>query len=111
MWEREASNQEPYSTESVPDFVMAAPDRYQTGGGNGNGSSQQGQGQGSFEQSYGQGSYDEGYSTNFGQSYEPAAFAASNGYAESPAWGLLNGPEDIWPAPPTTVDEVGLSVS
>ena len=111
MWEREANSQEHYSTDAVPDFVMTAPDRYQSERGYGNGSYQQDHGQGSFEQSYGEGGYQEGYSTNFGQSYEPAAFAASNTYSDSSAWGLLNGPEDIWPAPPTTVDEVGLSVS
>jgi predicted ATPase with chaperone activity len=37
------------------------------------------------------------------------SFEAS--FSDEGAWGWLNGPEDVWPAPPSTIDEVGLSSS
>lgn len=42
----------------------------------------------------------------------PSGHRADQGFAgEETTWGWLNGPEDIWPAAPTTLDEVGLSIS
>lgn len=112
MWEREPNSEENYGAAPVPDFVTAQPERYQAGAGYGNGAYQQEYASGSLQEAYGSGIYDQAYlHGGYSQGYESAAFAASQGLTDGSAWGLISGPEEIWPAPPATVEEVGLSIS
>jgi predicted ATPase with chaperone activity len=45
----------------------------------------------------------------------PDRFSTDQGFGagigDEGTWGWLSGPDDIWPAPPTTIEEVGLSIS